>query len=591
LDLASLLSQVIFFVISVFGAVDARAQIRMSGTYAYSAQGNVVTFGVERIESFRPFFNTSGTLAIQLWATSAPYSGAGVLTGFKGAEVSIGTLQGGFYFSNVVRTATVTSIPAGVYNIVFVLAEWNGFEYVTVDSGNFPSRQTIGIVAPSILSSPQSLSLAAGQSGLLSVSALGSAPLTYQWRKNGVLIANVTGSVLSLANAQISDTGSYSVTVSNAAGSVTSATASVAVTALSVAPSIALQPTAANTVIGGSVTFTVSVNGTAPFNYQWRKNSSPIAGATNATLALGNAQLSDAASYMVTITNAAGSVTSSAAVLTVSSPNSGRLINLSVLTNIDVAGDDFTLGYVVGGSGTSGPKPLVIRAAGPSLGALGVPATLDDPKLELFAGSTKTGENDNWGGSSQLSAALAGVGAFAYTGPTSRDAATTASITTRDNSVKVSAVGSGTGKVIAEVYDATPTSLFTMTTPRLINVSVRKHLGSGLTMGFVLGGSTPTKVLVRAIGPTLGSFGVPGTVADPQLTLFNSSSAKIGENNDWGGTAELTAAFTSVGAFALPATAKDAALLVTLSPGNYSVEVSGVSTTTGVALVEVYEVP
>jgi hypothetical protein len=110
-------------------------------------------------------------------------------------------------------------------------------------------------------------------------------------------------------------------------------------------------------------------------------------------------------------------------------------------------------------------------------------------------------------------------------------------------------------------------------------------------MGFVLGGSTPTKVLVRAIGPTLGSFGVPGTVADPQLTLFNSSSAKIGENNDWGGTAELTAAFTSVGAFALPATAKDAALLVTLSPGNYSVEVSGVSTTTGVALVEVYEVP
>jgi hypothetical protein len=60
-------------------------------------------------------------------------------------------------------------------------------------------------------------------------------------------------------------------------------------------------------------------------------------------------------------------------------------------------------------------------------------------------------------------------------------------------------------------------------------------------MGFVLGGSTPTKVLVRAIGPTLGAFGVPGTVVDPQLALFNSASAKIGENHDWGGTAELTA--------------------------------------------------
>ena len=62
-------------------------------------------------------------------------------------------------------------------------------------------------------------------------------------------------------------------------------------------------------------------------------------------------------------------------------------------------------------------------------------------------------------------------------------------------------------------------------------------------MGFVLGGSTPTKVLIRGIGPTLGAFGVPGTVVDPQLALFNSSSAKLGENHDWGGTAELTAAF------------------------------------------------
>ena len=236
----------------------------------------------------------------------------------------------------------------------------------------------------------------------------------------------------------------------------------------------------------------------------------------------------------------------------------------------------------------SPPEPTPRRA--PDTGR-GSAATLDDPKLELFAGSARTGDNDNGGGSSQLSAALAAVGAFAYTGATSRDAAITASITTRDNSVKVSAVGSGTGKVIAEIYDATPTASFTTATPRLINVSVRKHLGAGLTMGFVLGGSTPTKVLIRGIGPTLGAFGVPGTVVDPQLALFNSASVKIGENNDWGGTAELTAAFGSVGAFALPAASKDAALLVTLSPGLYSVEASGVSNTTGVALVEVYEVP
>jgi len=182
------------------------------------------------------------------------------------------------------------------------------------------------------------------------------------------------------------------------------------------------------------------------------------------------------------------------------------------------------------------------------------------------------------------------VGAFAYVSPTSKDAATSASITTRDNSVVVSAANGGAGTVIAEIYDATSSSAFAAATPRLINVSVRKHLGTRLTVGFVLGGTVATKVLIRAVGPTLGDFGVPGVVADPQLTLFNDASVKIGENNDWGGTAELTAAFGAVGAFALPATAKDAALLVTLPPGNYTVQASGTAGTTGVALVEVYEV-
>ena len=160
--------------------------------------------------------------------------------------------------------------------------------------------------------------------------------------------------------------------------------------------------------------------------------------------------------------------------------------------------------------------------------------------------------------------------------------------------MKVSPVGNLSGAVIAEIYDATPTANFTATTPRLVNVSVLKSIGTSLTAGFVVGGGTgPRTVLIRAIGPTLGTlFGLPGTVADPQLALFNSASAKIGENDNWGGTAALTAVFTSVGAFQLPnATSRDAALLVTLEPGNYTVQVSGVGGTTGTALVEIYEVP
>ena len=99
-------------------------------------------------------------------------------------------------------------------------------------------------------------------------------------------------------------------------------------------------------------------------------------------------------------------------------------------------------------------------------------------------------------------------------------------------------------------------------------------------------------MLIRAIGPTLGGapFGVSGVVMDPRLELF-SGQTRIGENDNWGGGETLVSAFSAVGAFALSGNSRDAALVMTLQPGNYSVEVSGVASTTGTALVEVYEVP
>ncbi|MDP3069356.1 MAG: hypothetical protein Q8N18_03665 [Opitutaceae bacterium] len=273
-----------------------------------------------------------------------------------------------------------------------------------------------------------------------------------------------------------------------------------------------------------------------------------------------------------------------------------RLVNLSILSDIATSGDNFTLGYVVGGAGTTGSKPVVIRAAGPSLAALSVASPLTDPKLELYAGTTKTGENDNWGGTADLTTAMANVGAFPLSGPTSRDAAAMATITTRDNSVRISAVGTLTGAVMAEVYDATPNNSFTGLTPRLINLSVLKQIGSGFTVGFVVGGRTTRTVLIRAVGPTLGAapFHVGGVMADPRLTLF-AAATKIDENDNWSATpaliAPLTAAMTQVGAFVLPGASRDAALLTTLQPGNYSVQVALSTGAPGLVLVEVYEVP
>jgi hypothetical protein len=277
----------------------------------------------------------------------------------------------------------------------------------------------------------------------------------------------------------------------------------------------------------------------------------------------------------------------------------GRLINLSILAAL-TEGEVMTIGTAIGGSGTSGAKAIVVRAAGPALTQLGVGGVLPDPKMTLInqVNGVTVATNNDWSGDPTLNAAFAEVGAFPYGAATSKDAGISQTALAPSNyTVQVSDVGSGTGTVIAELYDATADDVFTGTTPRLINVSVLKQIRAGttLTAGFVIDGSTPKTVLVRAVGPTLGlaPFNVPGVMADPALALFdNASKTKIDENNDWGGTSTLSARFAAVGAFALAnGSTKDAALLVTVPPGQYSVQVSGADGGGGIVIVEIYDVP
>jgi Tol biopolymer transport system component len=125
----------------------------------------------------------------------------------------------------------------------------------------------------------------------------------------------------------------------------------------------------------------------------------------------------------------------------------------------------------------------------------------------------------------------------------------------------------------------------------LRNLSTRGQVGTGaniLIAGFVVGGTTPKQVLIRAVGPTLSSFGITGTLADPQLDLFSGSS-RIATNDNWNGASQLSTAASQAGAFPLPAASRDSALLVTLAPGSYTAQVSGVGGTSGVALVELYD--
>ena len=366
------------------------------------------------------------------------------------------------------------------------------------------------------------------------------------------------------------------------------------VRALPPRPSIAVQPSSQTVIAGSTVVFWVNANDGA--TYQWRRNGVPITGATAAAYILPNVQTSAQAFYTVDIGNATGSITSEPATITLAAAGAqpGRISNLAIRSLAGSGAQTLIVGVSVGGSGTSGPKPLLLRGIGPGLAAFGVTGTLADPKLEVYAGASKISENDNWGGNAQIATVAAQVGAFALGASTTADAALyNPSLAPGTYSVQITAASGANGVALAEIYDASPATAFTATTPRLTNVSARSQVGTGgnvLIAGFAISGETSKTVLIRAIGPTLTAFGVPGALANSKLDVFSGNTAII-SNDDWGGDAQLTAGFASAGAFPISANSRDAAVLVTLPPGSYTAQVSGVNNTTGIALVEVYELP
>ncbi|MDB6094232.1 MAG: repeat protein, partial [Verrucomicrobia bacterium] len=188
------------------------------------------------------------------------------------------------------------------------------------------------------------------------------------------------------------------------------------------------------------------------------------------------------------------------------------------------------------------------------------------------------------------------VGAFALPSTTSKDAALVTSLAGGVYSAKLKGSNNTTGTVLADIYDANP-STFSASSHRLVNISARATMTNDnpLIAGFVVGGSTAKTLLIRAIGPYLTQFFGASAMADPKLDLYmrvGGNSSVVYSNDNWGGTALLTSTGNSVGAFPLTdAASKDAVLLVTLDPGIYSANVLGVNNSSGITLVEVYEIP
>ena len=350
--------------------------------------------------------------------------------------------------------------------------------------------------------------------------------------------------------------------------------------------------TPSETVVSGyPLTLSVTASGGPasgpyqPVSFQWSKNGVPIAGATAPTYRVADASTSDAGTYSVTVTGPGGTVGSPQIGVAVESPNPGRLINLSARSLVGTGDSILIAGFVISGSGT---KNVLVRGIGPALGGFGVSGFLANPQLDVdnAAGSVIFSDT-GWGGGAALAAAFAQVGAFSLLA-NSADSALLQPFPAGAYTALVSGT-TGTGVALGEIYDADPG----VPTTRLKNLSARAQVGTGsgiLIAGFVISGNIPKTVLIRGIGPALTGFNVSGALQNPVLGLYNAGGSLIQDNFQWGGEPRLASAMSAAGAFSLEPLSADTALLITLPPGAYTAQESGANSTTGVGLIEVYEV-
>jgi len=218
-------------------------------------------------------------------------------------------------------SAEISGATSASYNIASVGSSAAGTYFVritntagSVDS-NFATLTVAAATAPRITSQPTSRTVNAGSPTTLSVTATGTAPLTYQWHKDNTTLSGQTSSTLTISSATSGNAGGYYVVVTNGSGSTTSDTATITVVS---APVITTQPASQSVNLNSPATFTVVATG-ASLSYQWYKGTTAISGATGSSYTiLGTA--ANEGSYKVKVTNSAGSVTSAAATLTVVGP-------------------------------------------------------------------------------------------------------------------------------------------------------------------------------------------------------------------------------------------------------------------------------
>ena len=253
-------------------------------------------------------------------------------------------------------------------------------------------------------------------------------------------------------------------------------------------------------------------------------------------------------------------------------------LNISTRLKVQTGENVLIGGFIITGTA---PKKVIIRGIGPSLGGAGVPDALADPTLELHQGSTTLMVNDNWRSDQEAEIVATGI-------PPTNDLES-AIVTTLDPGPYTAILvgkNNGTGIGLIEAYDLNQAA-----SSKLANISTRGFVNTGdnaMIGGFIIGGNGGAggRVVVRAIGPSLGAVGIGNALQDPFLELHDANGSTLLTNDNWRSTQQAEIEATGLA----PTNDLESALVTTLQDGNYTAVVRGNGDTTGVAVVEVYNI-
>lgn len=327
--------------------------------------------------------------------------------------------------------------------------------------------------------------------------------------------------------------------------------------------------------LGESVTLQGAVNASGGATVMWKLYSGPdecvIADPGSADTTV---MFPQSGSYVLELSADDGVHAVAYDTVSVSVTGNERLGNISTRTAIGTIENVSIGGFIIQGAA---PETVLIRAIGPSLAAFAVSGALADPTLELHDSSGNLiATNDNW--QDTQTELIAGTG---LSPNDSRESAIWASLMPGSYTAVVAGRNGSTGVALTEIYDLGQADT------RLANISTRGFVGTSdnvMIGGVIITGTDPASILIRALGPSLGPFGIQNPLANPSLELFDANGTQIATNDDWKATQESEIETTTLA----PSSELEAAILRPLLPGSYTSVVRGNNDQTGIALIEVY---